>query len=136
MAARLDGMTVVMRPRLVVGDAAKAIDFYVRALGAVEVGQRYVMNGKVVHAEVRVGDLGFSLKEEDGTATSGDRTPVTLGGTPVIFGLDTDDADGVYGRLVEAGASVIFPLGDTDYGMRQGRVADPFGHLWIISQDL
>jgi PhnB protein len=125
-------MTVVMRPRLVVEDAAKAIEFYVRALGATEVGQRYTMGGKIVHAELSLGDVTFSLKEADG----GDRAPAPELGTSVLFGLDTDDADGTYRRLLEAGATVVFPLGDTGYGLRQGRVADPFGHLWIISQPI
>ncbi len=121
---------MVMRPRLVVADAAKAIEFYVRALGATEVGQRYTMNGTIVHAELRLGDLSFSLKEADG----GDRAPAPDAGPSVLFGLDTDDADGTYRRLLDAGATVVFPLADQDYGLRQGRVADPFGHLWIISQ--
>lgn len=116
-------MTVQIRPRLVVADAAKAIDFYVRALGATEVGQRYVRDGKIVHAELSLGGQVFSVKDADGDSG-------------VMFGLDTDDADGVYRRLVDAGASVVFPLGDTDYGMRQGRVTDPFGHVWIISQEI
>ncbi|HEY3630930.1 MAG TPA: VOC family protein [Jatrophihabitantaceae bacterium] len=127
-------MTVKMRPRLVVQDAAKAIEFYGRALGATEVGQRHTVDGKIVHVELSLGDLTFSLKDADGTDDSGDRAPTTLGGTPVIFGLDTDDADAVYRRLVDAGASVVFPLADHEYGLRQGRVQDPFGHLWIVSQ--
>lgn len=129
-------MTLVMRPRLVVQDAAKAIEFYVRALGATEVGQRHAVGGKIVHAELSLGELTFSLKDADGTEHSGDRAPTTLGGTPVIFDLDTDDADAAYRRLVGAGATVVFPLSDHDYGLRQGRVEDPFGHLWIVSQPI
>jgi uncharacterized glyoxalase superfamily protein PhnB len=116
-------MTVVMRPRLVVEDAAKAIEFYVRALGAVEVGERHVIDGKIVHAELALGDQVFSVKDADGDSG-------------VMFGLDTEDADGAYRELVEAGATVVFPLGDHDYGLRQGRVVDPFGHVWIISQPI
>jgi PhnB protein len=118
--------------RLVVSDAAGAIDFYTRAFGAVEKGDRYVVGGKVVHAEVVVGPATLHLKDEG----DGDPAPTTLGGTPVILGIDVTDADGVADRMVEAGATVIYPISDTEYGMRGGRLADPYGHQWMIHQPL
>ena len=118
--------------RLVVSDAAGAIDFYTRAFGAVEKGDRYVVDGKVVHAEVVVGPATLHLKDEG----DGDPAPTTLGGTPVILGIDVTDADGVADRMTEAGATVIYPISDTEYGMRGGRLADPSGHQWMIHQPL
>jgi uncharacterized glyoxalase superfamily protein PhnB len=118
--------------RLVVSDAAGAIDFYTRAFGAVENGDRYVVDGKIVHAEVVVGPATLHLKDEG----DGDPAPTTLGGTPVILGIDVTDADGVAERMIEAGATVIYPISDTEYGMRGGRLADPYGHQWMIHQPL
>jgi PhnB protein len=118
--------------RLVVADAAGAIDFYVRAFGAVEKGKRYAVDGKVVHAEVVIGPTTVHLKDEG----DGDPAPTSLGGTPVILGLDVTDADAVAARMIEAGATVIFPIHDAEYGMRGGRLADPYGHQWMIHQPL
>jgi PhnB protein len=118
--------------RLVVSDAAGAIDFYTRAFGAVQKGERHVIDGKVVHAEVVIGPASVHLKDEG----DGDPAPTTLGGTPVILGIDVADADAVAARMIEAGATVIYPITDTEYGMRGGRLADPYGHQWMIHQPL
>lgn len=121
-----------LSPRLVVSDAAAAIDFYTRAFGAVEKGERYVVDGKVVHAEVVIGPVTVSLKDEG----DGDPAPTTLGGTPIILGLDVTDADATAERMLAAGGTVIYPIHDSDYGMRGGRLADPYGHQWMIHQPL
>ena len=118
--------------RLVVADAARAIDFYMSALGAVETERHTDDNGKVVHSELRLGSVMFAVKDED----SGDPAPTTLGGSPVILALDVTDADAVAEAMVAAGATVIYPISDWEYGARGGRLADPFGHLWMISQPL
>jgi uncharacterized glyoxalase superfamily protein PhnB len=122
-----------MHPRLVVSDAAKAIDFYVAALGA-RAGERHADDtGKIVHAELTLGDgLTIAVKDEDGA----DPSPTSLGGTPVILALDVDDADAVGEAMAAAGATVVYPIQDQEYGARAGRLADPFGHLWMISQPL
>jgi uncharacterized glyoxalase superfamily protein PhnB len=118
--------------RLVVSDAAGAIDFYTRAFGAVEKGERHVVEGKIVHAEVVIGPVTMSLKDEG----DGDPAPTTLGGTPVILGVDVTNADTLADRMVAAGATVIYPIHDSEYGMRGGRLADPYGHQWMIHQPL
>ncbi len=122
-----------MYPRLVVSDATKAIDFYVAAFGATP-GERHVDdNGKIVHVELTLGDaITVAVKDEG----DGDPAPTSLGGTPVIIALDVDDADAIGDALVAAGATVVYPIQDWDYGSRGGRLADPFGHLWMISQRL
>lgn len=115
-----------------VSDAAGAIDFYRRALGATEIARYTRPDGAVVHAEVAIGDLVVAVKDED----DGDPSPTTLGGSPVILALHVDDADRVADAMVREGARVVHPVQDAPYGQRGGRVADPYGHLWMISQQI
>jgi PhnB protein len=121
-----------MYPRLIVADAARAIDFYVSALGAVETARHTDDNDKIIHSELKLDSVMFAVKDED----AGDPSPTTLGGSPVILALDVTDADAVGEAMVAAGATVIYPIRDWEYGARAGRLADPFGHLWMISQPL
>jgi PhnB protein len=121
-----------MYPRLVVADATRAIEFYVSALGAVETARHTDDNGKIIHSELKLGTLMFAVKDEDG----GDPGPTRLGGSPVILALDVTNADAVGEAMIAAGATVIYPIQDWDYGARAGRLADPFGHLWMISEPL
>jgi uncharacterized glyoxalase superfamily protein PhnB len=127
---RLAGMTQILglHPRLVVEDADAALAFYSTALGG-EVTERYTADGRVVHAMVEAGPIRFAVKD----AGDGDTAP-SGGGTPVIMSLDVTDADAVARRMLDAGATVIFPVSDHDYGDRGGRLADPFGHQWMIAQ--
>ncbi len=122
-----------MYPRLVVSDGARAIDFYVAAFGATP-GERHTDgDGKIVHAELTLGAaITVAVKDEG----NGDPAPTSLGGSPVILALDVDDADAVGDAMVAAGATVIYPIQDREFGSRGGRLADPFGHLWMISQPL
>lgn len=118
--------------RLVIAGADQAIDFYQRALDA-ELTSRYTApDGSVVHAERRIGDSLLTLKDENGM----DRSATTLGGSPVIFMLVVDDADAAAASLKQAGATVVIPVSDSSYGYRQGRLADPFGYQWMVSQDI
>ncbi len=126
------GMTTTVIPRLVVRDSDAAIAFYVRALGA-EPGTRHTApDGTVVHAEMRVGNSQVTLKDEDHV----DRSPLTLQGTSVLMMLDVPDADATGEALRSAGAITVFEISDMPYGSRQGRFTDPFGHQWLISQDI
>jgi PhnB protein len=119
-----------MYPRLVVSDGARAIDFYITALGATENARYTSPEGKIVHAELQVGPATIAVKDAD----EFDPAPSTLGGSPVIIALDVDNADAVAEAMLAAGATVVFPIHDAEYGERGGRLADPFGHLWMISQ--
>ncbi|GEL17434.1 VOC family protein [Pseudonocardia asaccharolytica] len=114
-------------PRLVVDGGDAALDFYAAALGA-EITDRYTAGGRIVHAMVQVGPVRFAVKDEG----DGDPAP-TDGGPPVIIALEVDDADAVAERMLAAGARVVFPIDDHDYGDRGGRLADPFGHHWMIA---
>jgi PhnB protein len=120
-----------MYPRLVVSDAAAAIDFYIAAFGAEEIARHTDPAGKIVHAELRVGDIRFAIKDEG----DGDPSPTTLGGSPVIIAIDVADADALGESMLAAGGTVIYPIQDWEYG-RAGRLADPYGHLWLISQEI
>jgi uncharacterized glyoxalase superfamily protein PhnB len=119
-------------PRLVVSDGAAAIDFYKAALGAEEVARYTDPNGKIIHAEITIGVATVAVKDEG----DGDPAPTSVGGTPVIMALKVDDADTVAGAMTRAGASVVYPISDWPFGERGGRLADPFGHLWMISQQI
>lgn len=116
-------------PNLVVADAAAAIDFYRSAFGARETARYTDSTGKIVHAEVTIGTFTLGVKDEG----YGDVAP-SGGGPTVVMALDVSDADATAKAATGAGATVIHPVSDQPYGDRAGRVADPFGHHWMISQ--
>lgn len=120
-------------PRLAVDDAAAAIDFYVRALGGTERIRVTGPTGAIVHAEIGFDAETITLTEADGEVT---RSPSMLGGSPVLLKVVVDDADALAAVMVEHGAQVVIPVADRDYGYREGRLRDPVGHFWIVSQDL
>ena len=118
-------------PYLMVNGADAAIAFYKKAFGATEVMRLTEPTGKIAHAQVKIGEAPVMLAEE--TKEWGNRSPQTLGGTPVIIDLCVDDVDAVVERAVAAGAKLVFPVADQFYGYRSGRISDPFGHVWIVS---
>ncbi|CAL9613541.1 MULTISPECIES: VOC family protein [Streptomyces] len=118
--------------RLVVSDGPRAIDFYRTALGAEEIERYTGPGGRIVHALLRLGDTVVAVKDAD----EGDPAPPSLGGSPVIMALDVTDADAVAEAMLRGGATVVYPVADQPYGQRGGRLADPFGHLWMISQTI
>ena len=118
-------------PRLVVEGADEALAFYAKAFGG-EVTERYAADdGRVQHAMVVAGPARFAVKD----AGDGDPAPAG-GGMPVIMALYVSDPDAVAARMVDGGARVIFPVTDHDYGERAGRLADPWGHQWMVAQRL
>lgn len=119
-----------LKPRLVVEGAARAIDYYTSVFGARELERYEDGSGKIVHAELAIGDARLALKDEDEGV---DPAPPTLGGTPVLLMLDVDDVDDVGRRMVAAGGEVVYAIADSEQG-RGGRIRDPFGHAWMISQ--
>jgi PhnB protein len=122
-------------PRLVVRNGADAIGFYRAAFGAVEVGERFTgPAGELIHAEVRIGDsiVMISDEAEEGAPA---RSPESLGGTvSAIMATYWADVDVVWERAVAAGAEVVYPLADQFYGERGGRLRDPCGQQWMLSQ--
>jgi PhnB protein len=117
-------------PYLMLRDAAKAIDFYKKAFGAEEVLRMPMPDGRLGHAEIRIGDSHVMMADE--FPEMGYLGPHTRGGTTVSLMLYVDDCDAVFERAVAAGAVVKKPLADQFYGDRVGSVEDPFGHFWSI----
>jgi uncharacterized glyoxalase superfamily protein PhnB len=118
-----------LTPRLVVLDATRAIDFYTTALGAKKLERHTGPDGKIVHATIDIDGHIIAIKDEG----DGDLAPPSLGGSPVILSLDVTDADATADAMTRAGATIVYPVQTWDYG-RGGRLADPFGHLWMILQ--
>jgi PhnB protein len=116
---------------LIVQGAAKAIDFYKKAFGATELMRMDGPDGKIGHAEIKVGDSPIMLADEH--PEMGYRGPQALGGTPVSLLIYVPDVDSRFQQAVAAGAKVLRPLTDQFYGDRSGTLADPFGHVWTIA---
>ena len=114
-------------PFLAVRDTEAAAEFYERAFGAVVTQSA----GPVKVLDIRGRNVGLAPEAPQ----LGTPSPETVGATTVRVSLHVDDADAVFARAVEAGATVMFPLEDQSYGLRQGRVVDPFGHHWLITQE-
>jgi PhnB protein len=118
-------------PYLIVDGAARALDFYAKAFGAVELFRHVAPNGKVGHAEVRIGDTVIMIA--DVHPEVGAHAPAHYGGSPISLHLYVEDVDAVAARAVAAGAKVTRPVADQFYGDRLGSLEDPFGHTWHIS---
>lgn len=118
-------------PYLIVNGGAAAIEFYKKAFGAKEVMRMPGPDGKVGHAEIRIGDSVVMLADEH--PEMGAKSPQTIGGTPVSILLYVEDVDAVVKQAVAAGAKIQRPIEDKFYGDRMGSVDDPFGHVWHIA---
>jgi len=118
-------------PHLVIDGAAEAIEFYVKAFGAEEISRMPGPNGRLMHAEIRIGDSRVMLV--DTFPQWGSKGPDALGGSPVTIHIYVDDADGLFTRAVAAGARVTLPIADMFWGDRYGKLEDPFGHKWSIA---
>ena len=123
-----------LSPALTVNDGAAAIEFYKRAFNAEE-RSRLVdpESGKIGHAELAINGALIMLSDE---YPQFNKSPRTLGGTAVKLGLMSLNADADFDRAVKAGAEVLRPLTNEFYGHRSGKLRDPFGHEWTISQEL
>lgn len=119
-------------PYIIVEDAAAAIDFYTRALGAVEV-MRIPMGDKIGHAEIKIGDSHVMLADE--FPERGIRGPRAIGGTATSLMVYVDDVDATFQRALDAGAEIDrdMTVKDQFYGDRSGGIVDPFGHRWTIA---
>jgi len=118
-------------PYLSVAGAADAIDFYCKILGATERMRMGGPDGKVGHAELDLGGSVIMLADE--SAEFGNKSPGTLGGTPVSLMVYVENADSTYAAALAAGATEIQPLEDKFYGDRAGMFKDPWGHEWTVA---
>jgi PhnB protein len=118
-------------PYLVVDDGAKAIEFYKRAFGATERSRMPGPDGKVAHAEIKIGDSLIMLS--DPFPQSSTKPPKELGGTSASLFVYSENVDAAVQKAVDAGATVTMPVEDMFWGDRFGSVQDPFGHIWAIA---
>jgi PhnB protein len=121
-----------LTPYIAIRNAADAIEFYKRAFGAEELGRMPSPDGKIMHAEIKIGDSIVMLSDEF-PQMSGISSPQTLGGTTCSLMFYTPDVDALYSRAVEAGAAPKMKPEDMFWGDRYGKVADPFGHEWGLA---
>ena len=118
-------------PHIICADAARAIEFYTRAFGAVEQMRLAGQDGKLMHAAVRIGESMLMLVDEN--PAWGALGPLALKGTPVTLHLQVSDADAVVAQAVAAGAKLSMPVQEMFWGDRYGQVEDPFGHRWSVA---
>lgn len=117
-------------PYLSVKNAAEALDWYARALGATELF-RFEDRGKVAHAEMKIGDSIVMLSDE--WPEGGHVSPQTLGGTPIGLHIYVEDVDSAFSRAIEAGGKEERAVQDQFYGDRTGTLLDPYGHRWSLA---
>jgi uncharacterized glyoxalase superfamily protein PhnB len=118
-------------PHLICAGAAKAIEFYKNAFGAVEGGRLPGPDGRIMHAQIRIGDSAVMLVDE--MPEWGALGPKALKGSSVTIHLYVENANATFERAVKAGAKVVMPLADQFWGDRYGKLEDPFGHHWSIA---
>ena len=119
-----------LTPYLTVKDAPRAIEFYKKALGAEVRGIHYTPDGKIMNADLKIGDSILLVAEE--FPGMGPKSPLSLGDSPVVLHLYVEDVDKLFNQAVAAGAKVVMPVMDQFWGDRYGQVVDPFGHGWSM----
>src|SRR5690349_11654247 len=118
-------------PYLAVRHGVAALEFYKKAFGATEVYKLIMPDGRLGHAEMRLGDSLIMLSDE--FPEYGGKAPEALGGSPVALQLYVEDVDAFFKRALAAGAKERKPVMDQFYGDRSGQLEDPFGHLWWVA---
>lgn len=121
-------------PYLIVKDAARALEFYGRAFGAVERERMTMPDGRIGHAELRIGDSVLMLADE--FPEHGCLAPAPGQRGPVSLHLYVEDVDAVMGRAAGLGGRVERAAEDREYGDRRGDLVDPFGHRWLVATHL
>ena len=120
-------------PQLTIdSSAAEAIDWYKKALGAEELGRSLGPDGKIMHAEIKVGDSRIMVND----ALMGGKGPKAIGGSPISLWVYVDDCDTLFNRAVAAGGKVLPGMGqlaDQFWGDRSGTFQDPHGYTWTIA---
>jgi PhnB protein len=119
---------------IVVSDAVEACAWYANAFGARELNRIPLPGDKVMSVELAFGDSVVHVGSE--FPDMGIVSPLTIGGTATVLQLNTEDADGLWTRALDAGAEARVQLADTFWGERHGQLTDPFGHRWNVAQRL
>lgn len=120
-----------LTPYLYLKGASDAIEFYKKAFGATELFRMGGPDGRVGHAEIKIGDSPIMLADEN--PAIGATSPQTVGSCPIGLMIYVDDVDAVFDRAVAAGATVTAPVTDKFYGDRMGGITDPYGYSWYIA---
>ena len=117
-----------MTPQLTLDNAAEAIDWYKKAFGVQEISRGLGPDGKIMHAELAVGNSRFMVND-----VMMGKGPKGFGGSPASFWLYVDDSDALFNRAVKEGAQIQMPIENQFWGDRAGAVADPAGYTWWIA---
>jgi len=120
-----------LTPYLIIKNAANAIEFYKKAFGATELMRMAGPEGKVMHAEIKIGNSPIMISDECPEMDA--RSPQSLGGSPVSLLLYVEDVDPFFNRAISAGAKPVRPVKDQFYGDRSGSLSDPYGHVWHVA---
>ena len=118
-------------PYLILDNATAALEFYKKALGAVELMRFPAPGGKIGHAEIRIGDSPVMLADENPAMNA--RSARTIGDSPISLMVYVEDVDALVARAVAAGAKLVRPVANQFYGDRTGGIDDPFGYHWYIA---
>jgi PhnB protein len=121
-------------PYMTLRNAAEAIEFYKRVLGAKEIMRLAEPGGRIGHAEISIGNAQIMIADE--YPDYGALSPQALGGSPVKMHLQVSDVDALGRRLLAEGAKEVRPVQDQFYGERSGQFTDPYGYTWVISQKI
>jgi PhnB protein len=123
-------------PFLIIKDAVKAIEFYKKVFGAKEMGRLTAPDGRVGYCELQIGNGRLMLADE--VLEWGNKSPKSLGGTPVSLCIYAENVDEVYKKALDSGATADpkMELKDQFYGERSGTLTDPFGHKWTIAKHI
>lgn len=120
-------------PYLVVKGAAQAIEYYKRVFGATEDVRMPGPDGKIGHAELKIGNSRIMLADENPNMGEGHASPATTKGSPVSLYIYFPNVDEVMKRATAEGGKILKPVENQFYGDRNGFFQDPFGHLWGVA---
>ncbi len=120
-------------PYLIIKGAAQAIEYYKKVLGAVETVRMNGPDGKIGHAELKIGNSHIMLADENPSMGQGHTSAATIGASPVSLYVYLPDVDAVFKKATAEGGKVLKPVETQFYGDRSGFFQDPFGHLWGIA---
>lgn len=118
-------------PYLFIKNAASAIDYYKDVFGATERMRMPGPNGRIMHAELQIGDSIVMLADEN--PSIGAKSPETVGGASCSLHVYVEDVDSTTKKAVDGGAKLVRPVKDEFYGDRSGTIVDPFGHMWSVA---
>jgi PhnB protein len=118
-------------PYLILDDAARALEFYKKAFGAVELLRMPAPGGRIGHAEIRIGDSPIMLADESPQMNA--RSARSFGGSPVSLMVYVENVDALVAQAVAAGGKLVRPVADQFYGDRTGGIDDPFGYHWYLA---